>query len=530
MGHRVWWKGELSETYERMRHAGDVIFLGRADADTLARLVASATAMVYPSLFEGFGIPIVEAYHAEVPVITSNCTSMPEVAGDAALLIDPASSESITAALQRVATDEALAAELVDRGRRQRERFSWDITADLLWKSMMRTIHKGVLPLLALLALGGVGQAQEPLPDSLNLVYNGSFEDYRACPRRVEALGVLTLVEGWYQPTRGSADYYNVCGSRECGVPKNKLGYQHPHSGDAYCGIYCSKTNYREYLQTRLRRRLHSGDSIRVTFYAALSEESNGAVNTLGALFTRQRLSDTIKSMLLDKEVQQLQPGVAQVIARPYSPQVVNPDHRGLDSIHTWQRVSGTFVAEGGEQYVTFGNFYPMEHSGFHVPDSLTGLLSGAYYYLDDVSVECLRCEPPIIDVVSIDSTYLTPEQPAFAVGGTFVMKEIYFEFNKSTLLQESYFELMQLVALLRAYPRMQVEIQGHTDAKGSDSYNLKLSEARARAVADYVVAKGIDARRLQAKGYGKSQPVSDNDTDEGRALNRRVAFKILEM
>ena len=115
-------------------------------------------------------------------------------------------------------------------------------------------------------------------------------------------------------------------------------------------------------------------------------------------------------------------------------------------------------------------------------------------------------------------------------MGGTFVMKEIYFEFNKSTLLQESYFELMQLVALLRAYPRMQVEIQGHTDAKGSDSYNLKLSEARARAVADYVVAKGIDARRLQAKGYGKSQPVSDNDTDEGRALNRRVAFKILEM
>ena len=75
-----------------------------------------------------------------------------------------------------------------------------------------------------------------------NLVYNPSFEEYRECPRKIDALGTLTIVDAWYQPTAGSADYYNVCGSRDCGVPKNKLGVQDAHSGNGFCGIYCSKT------------------------------------------------------------------------------------------------------------------------------------------------------------------------------------------------------------------------------------------------------------------------------------------------
>ena len=110
------------------------------------------------------------------------------------------------------------------------------------------------------------------------------------------------------------------------------------------------------------------------------------------------------------------------------------------------------------------------------------------------------------------------------------MLKEIFFEFDKSTLLQQSFFELMRLLALLDMYPQMCIEIGGHTDGKGSDSYNKRLSENRARAVVDYLVSKGVDPDRLQFKGYGKSVPVAPNDTDEGRALNRRVEFKILSM
>ena len=142
----------------------------------------------------------------------------------------------------------------------------------------------------------------------------------------------------------------------------------------------------------------------------------------------------------------------------------------------------------------------------------------------------CLNCRPPETDDLNVDSTYLTEEQPAFTVGSTFVLKEIFFEFDKSTLLQQSFFELMKLMALLDNYPNMCIQISGHTDAKGSDAYNQRLSENRAKAVVDYLVSKGVDGKRLQYKGYGKSMPLETNDTEEGRAKNRRVEFKIISM
>ena len=172
-----------------------------------------------------------------------------------------------------------------------------------------------ILPLLLLLTT--VLQAQPgPTADTsehTNLVYNGSFEEYRMCPKRIDAVGVLSIVDCWYQPTKGSADYYNVCGSKECGVPVNKLGRQEPRDGDGYCGIYCSRNDYREYLQTRLRRTLRAGDSIRLTFYASLSEESTGAVSTLAALFTHDRISDTVRTLFLHKEQRQVADGITLV-------------------------------------------------------------------------------------------------------------------------------------------------------------------------------------------------------------------------
>lgn len=388
------------------------------------------------------------------------------------------------------------------------------------------------IPLALLLACSFRISAQSSRqPDTLrtNLVYNGSFEEYRSCPRKVDAVGILTIVEGWYQPTGGSADYFNKCGSRECGVPQNKLGRQEPHDGNGYCGIYCSKNNYREYLQTRLRRTLREGDSIRLSFYVSLSEESTGAVATLGGLFTAERINDTVRSILLNKDRNQVAGLVSQTISRPYQPQVVNSADRILDNTHGWQRVEGTFVAQGGERYVTLGNFIPIEQSGFGNPDSLTQLLPGAYYYIDDVRVECLNCQSPETDESNIDSVYLK-QQSRFTIGSTFIMKDILFEFDKSTLLQQSYADLMSLYILLRKHPRMKIEIRGHTDGKGNDNYNQRLSEKRAQAVANYLIAKGIPERRIQFKGYGKSLPIDSNDTEEGRANNRRVEFKIISL
>ena len=141
VGNRVWWKDELQQAYEQMQHRDRVKLIGRASSKELVRLMGAATAMVYPSLFEGFGIPILEAFHAEVPVITSNCTSMPEVAGPAALLVEPTDTEAMCQAMMRCASDPELCQQLISLGRQQRQHFSWDITAHLLWESMAKTYH-----------------------------------------------------------------------------------------------------------------------------------------------------------------------------------------------------------------------------------------------------------------------------------------------------------------------------------------------------------------------------------------------------
>mgnify|MGYP002852472598 CR=1 FL=1 len=139
VGSRYSWNDDLEQAYKSMTHQADVHFTGHLESDQLALVVASATALVYTSLFEGFGIPILEAFYAETAVITSNVTSMPEVAGDAALLVDPLSVDDIADALWRVSSDDVLRDSLIAKGRQRRSLFSWDRTAALLWQSLMHT-------------------------------------------------------------------------------------------------------------------------------------------------------------------------------------------------------------------------------------------------------------------------------------------------------------------------------------------------------------------------------------------------------
>lgn len=114
-------------------------------------------------------------------------------------------------------------------------------------------------------------------------------------------------------------------------------------------------------------------------------------------------------------------------------------------------------------------------------------------------------------------------------IGAKIVLNNVFFDTGKSTLRPESYSELNRLIDIMHQYPRLKVEISGHTDSKGSDQSNQKLSQDRAQAVVNYLTSQGIDIDLVSAKGYGESEPRADNDTEEGRQLNRRVEAKILD-
>ncbi len=138
VGGKMWWTETIRQAYEQMQYKQEVVFTGRLEAAQLKNVIASALALTYVSFFEGFGIPIVEAMNSNVPVITSNVTSMPEVAGDAALLVDPSSVDSIANAMGQVANDEDLRTQLIEKGRERGKTFTWDRTASLLWESLIR--------------------------------------------------------------------------------------------------------------------------------------------------------------------------------------------------------------------------------------------------------------------------------------------------------------------------------------------------------------------------------------------------------
>lgn len=108
------------------------------------------------------------------------------------------------------------------------------------------------------------------------------------------------------------------------------------------------------------------------------------------------------------------------------------------------------------------------------------------------------------------------------------VLVGVNFDFNKASLKSESYPILFHAVQVLLMNPDMRVEIQGYTDNIGSEEYNMKLGEKRAQSVKDYLVSRGVSADRLTTRSFGESQPIADNKTAAGRAINRRVEFKVL--
>lgn len=138
-GRFAWETGEVKTAFEQANSRADIQFLGYVGDEKLPKIMASALALAYVSMSEGFGLPLLEAMHAEIPILAANATALPEVAGDAALLVDPFSEIAMAESLEKLWRDEVLRQKLIEKGRIQREKFSWDAAAEWIYQTLKET-------------------------------------------------------------------------------------------------------------------------------------------------------------------------------------------------------------------------------------------------------------------------------------------------------------------------------------------------------------------------------------------------------
>lgn len=351
-----------------------------------------------------------------------------------------------------------------------------------------------------------------------NLVLNPSFEDTKKCTSWIGHFNVFTT--NWSTPNAATTDLFNRCAERtEASVPANFIGIQHPRFGENYAGFYLyTEKNYREYVQGELSEPLKAGEKYRVSFWVSLSEASDYALSEFGIAFLENKIKLSIQETLTDEEVKKGNPG-------KYTRYSISSD-RPFDTKTDWMRVSTTFTAYGSEKYLIIGNF----HNNRKTEKTLVAKkrLEISYYYIDMVSVEQesgILADKADLEI-SADPKIFS-EQPV--ASQRYILQNVNFAFDRYDIDQAASEEISRLFEYLKAQGFPKIELSGHTDDAGSDEYNKNISQKRAQAVAEFLVEMGYDASKIEAVGFGKTQPILDNASEENRRKNRRVEFRILE-
>ena len=352
-----------------------------------------------------------------------------------------------------------------------------------------------------------------------NLVTNGDFEDFKKCPNDISQ---LSRANGWFSPSKGTSDYFNACSKNGMiSVPKNISGRAFAHSGNAYVGIgmfwdNIDKVNY-EFIQTKLKRELTMNTLYCISFYVHSGAKNNLCFGkfsmTISTLKIKMSNWDFIDEDSKKKSI--------------YVTNTIDYNKK-----QEWVRVCECVRAIGGEKYLTIGFD---RYRGKIVYNSKKLRFPELFYYIDDVTLveikdssECLCNEVKSIKNDSVKVEIVKSYYDSASIKAL-ILNNIVFESNKSNLLPASNSELDKLANYIQSKPSKRIELFGYTDDTGKEADNLKLSEARAKAVADYLITKGIDAKRITFKGYGSKNSIVPNDTEEHKQANRRVEFILKE-
>ncbi len=333
-----------------------------------------------------------------------------------------------------------------------------------------------------------------------NIVPNGSFENYR------KKSGSIKQAIPWQQIA--SVDFYQEPLSNDTSMQKGA------RTGNCYAGLRFQK-KYKEFLQVKLAEPLRRGTTYEFEMYVRLAFWSNASLKSFGALFTKlgyKSKLDVVKSALIDS---------------------VSKKGSFING-YQWFKISGKYLADGGEKYLTIGNFSPNVKKDMIRMNVFKLGFKEAYYFVDDISMVKAKEVEEKVKVEIVGSFVAEPQDSVLEVknnikvGEKVQLKNIFFENDRYYILPESYSELNKLAQYLLRNPHMEVQINGHSDNVGSKSKNQKISEQRAREVFEYLIKKGVQ-NKMYFKGYGSSMPVASNDNDIDRAKNRRVEFEIIK-
>lgn len=342
-----------------------------------------------------------------------------------------------------------------------------------------------------------------------NIVPNPGFESYSGTPIGWFYKGkhFTDVMKYWDSATGASPDVFGPKVRVPTHWAAKGFGKQSAHLGKSMTGITAygceeGKPHCREYIQIQLKEPLVKGQGYYAEFYVSHLPRSI-QINNLGMYFSEQKIKVKTDA-LLDYIPQMYAKGILSA-----------PEHR-------WIKVSGNFVADKEAEYLLIGNFFSDSLTSKKIP--FNNCLNYAYYYIDDVLLK--KTEPFVqVPIEEDDLCCISVEE-----GKIIQLKNIFFDTDKAELLPRSYVELNKLLTLMQENPTMVIEIRGHTDSQGEHDYNIYLSRKRAKAVVEFLNQNGINRSRTRYKGYGNTQPIATNQTEEGRQKNRRVEFLIIKI
>jgi OmpA-OmpF porin, OOP family len=359
------------------------------------------------------------------------------------------------------------------------------------------------IPLLVLFGTNKYAFAQQ------NLVPNSGFEQAEALADAwfYNGTHLAKAVHFWESPTSGSPDAYHPNISIPRDWRERGFGVQKPHKGKGMIGLTvygCTngKPHCREYAMTLLNEPLIKGQFYYVEFWVCRLA-SGLSSNRIGVGFSTTKIRRVLDDLL----------PLTYVVQNDLTKEPEKP---------TWVKVSGVWQADAAYDYLILGNF--SDDASTDSRPSNGNKFTYAYYYFDDLVVKRV---PPYLKPAPVLDDLL---EHKFRRDEYVRLKDIYYDFDRAELHPRSEIELKKLKTILQRYPKMYVELIGHTDSDGTDAYNLGLSEKRASAAREWLIDNGVSAQKIKILGRGESQPIVTNETEDGRALNRRVELHVLKL